>query len=524
MSFIPRSPDPHLVSSRRAVKHVAQIDSGARIPPVRSSSTYGSEVSEIHHVNSEGTRIGIERLRIDPAVERERRREAEDFARVAVEERFRRHEAERKEIERRRVDRERIIRRESEFQKELKAREEREVEIRRAQEIRLHQKEEAASRREDREDTSRRRRVHLRMQSDQDRMKFSEKDRKTSISEPRQHRLQRSHSSGVPATSVEEPRSFFSRFSSLLTSAPAEKDTTTPQLDVGPRDDAVPKVEKVEAQPKSTQDASVDLEGYFLQPAEDSQIQKGVIAISDSIDQHVYNHYGNRATSPPGDIFLRIVQMDNEELRLPKTLIDQESFRLAAIRRFIASAMIREIAIEGDPNTTFLPKEIVALLQMASAHGAEKFRFAASSAFCRLAANMLRLGQSGESVAYIESQRSRVKMASDRLHKGLSVIANKDSQEAARRDQLEAIMTKAAEIGILLLLQPATHQFQWFAKSSAGSSFDDQDRIKSRPGPFVIFPALIRTGDNTGRKLRKGQIVCKPEYLDEDDMTEGGII
>lgn len=89
---------------------------------------------------------------------------------------------------------------------------------------------------------------------------------------------------------------------------------------------------------------------------------------------------------------------------------------------------------------------------------------------------------------------------------------------------MEAIMTKAAEIGILLLLQTATYQFAWSAQFSAGSSFDDQDRFHSRPGPFVIFPALIRTGDGTGRKLRKGQIMCKPEYLDEDDMTEGGII
>lgn len=381
---------------------MVQVDTGARIPPVRLSSTYGSDVSEIHRYNSEGTRIGIERLRIDPAVEREKRKEAEDFARAVeerrreVEERARAEEraveerrkeveerarveeralgeaAERREIEHRRVHRERIIRRESELQKERKAREEREADIR--QEIRLHQKEDAASRREDREEIQRRRRVRLRMQSDQERMRvsFPERDRKTTISEPKQHRLERSHSSGVPAPPVEEPKSFFSRFSSLLTSAPAEKATKIPQLDVGPRNDAEPMVEKAELQPKSTQNASVDLEGYLLQPAEDSQIQKGVIAISDSIDQHVFNHYGNRATSPPGDIFLRIIQMDKEELRLPKTLIDQESFRLAAIRRSIASAMIREIAIEGDPNTTFLPKEIVALLQMAPAHGAEK--------------------------------------------------------------------------------------------------------------------------------------------------------
>ncbi|KAL8666739.1 MAG: hypothetical protein Q9202_001277 [Teloschistes flavicans] len=510
MSFEQRPPDPSVVHSRRAVQHAVQFDTGARIPPLRSGSNYGSDVSEIYHYNSESSRIGVERLRRESElVQREiRRREEERLRELRVRDRIRGEQ----EVRRNRAQ-DRITRRESDLQ--------REQEIRKLQEsqrqqdllrLQLHQEEEA-SRREDRGEISRKRRVHLHTQSEQ-------RDRRTTVSEPKHHRLERSHSAGVPDPAVEEPRSLFSRFSSLLISAPAEKATTAPQVDAGPREDVAPKVEKAEPLPKSTQHSSVDLEGYFLQPAEDSQIQMGVMAISDSIDQHVYNHYGNRATSPPGGVFLSILQMNNEELRLPKTLIDQASFRLAAIRRSIASTTIREIAIEGNPSTTFLPKEIVALLKMAPAHGKEK----SSSVFCRLAANILRLGQNGESPAYTEFQRAQVKNAADRLHKQLSVLANRDSQEAARRDQLEAIMTKAAQIGILLLLQPATHQFNWSVQFSTGSSFDDQDKLKSRPGPFVIFPALIRTGDTSGRELRRGQIVCKPEYLDEDDMTEEGIV
>lgn len=113
-----------------------------------------------------------------------------------------------------------------------------------------------------------------------------------------------------------------------------------------------------------------------------------------------------------------------------------------------------------------------------------------------------------------------MKNASARLHKQLSVLANLDSNEPARKEQLEAIMTKAAQFGTLLLLQPATYRFEWLVRSSAGSSFDDQGRGIPKAGPFMIFPALIKIGDSTGRELRKAQLVCKPEYMDEDDLME----
>lgn len=118
----------------------------------------------------------------------------------------------------------------------------------------------------------------------------------------------------------------------------------------------------------------------------------------------------------------------------------------------------------------------------------------------------------------------QVKTVSDRLHKQLSVLANPNSNDAARRDQLEAIMTKAAMVGGLLLLQPATYEFEWCVQFPTGSSFDDHEKEKSRPRQFVVFPALIRTGDSTGRELRKPQLVCISEYLDEDDLAEDGVV
>ncbi|KAL8716053.1 MAG: hypothetical protein Q9225_006260 [Loekoesia sp. 1 TL-2023] len=521
MSFEVSPTDPSGVyRSRRKHTFHRSEPTGRRSSPLRSGSDY----------DSERVRIDYERLRIDPELSgREVRREEyekreRERSLAAQTERTKReqdhlvrdrelilaesNERIRTEQDRLPKDRERIVAEQKERIRRDQDRSERDRElIRREQEL----LQELSSR--DRE----------RMERDPERGKLSRKDRRTNsgrtILEPKQSRVERT-SSGLSAPIPEEPKSLLSRLSSLFPYAPATKAEVAPKSDAAPRIDATSKIAKSVPQSKTVQSTSEDLEGYFLQPVEDSYIQKSVASLSDSIDQHVYNHYENQKIGPPYDVFLRIVQIDDGDLCLPKSFIGQESFRLAAIRRSIANAMIKDISIDGNPSTTFLPREIVSLLTMVPAHNSEKFRFLASSVFRRTAANLLRLCQSGESPAYIEFRRMQVKKASDGLHKRLSALASPDSSEAARRDQLEAIMTKAAQIGMLLLLQPETHQFDWYARFSAGSSFDDQGKAKSWSQPFVIFPALIRTGDSMGRKLRRPQLICKPEYLDDDDLAE----
>lgn len=219
--------------------------------------------------------------------------------------------------------------------------------------------------------------IRQRLENELDEMeqrKLSRKDRRTNsgrdtIPEPRSVRLERNLSSGLPSPMSEEPQPFISRLSRFWRSeAPA-------RIEAPPKTKAVPKTEKSESQPKSAQTAIADLEGYFLQPAEDSFIRTNVIALSDAVDQHVYNHYGDRATGPPDDIFLKIVQVNDEDLCLPKNLICLESFRLAAVRRSIATAFIRNISVEGNPSTTFLPAEIVSLLTAAPAHSSDRCKF-----------------------------------------------------------------------------------------------------------------------------------------------------
>ena len=142
----------------------------------------------------------------------------------------------------------------------------------------------------------------------------------------------------------------------------------------------------------------------------------------------------------------------------------------------------------------------------------------------RTAGNLLQLGQNGESRTFADFQRVQVKAASERLHEQLSPLANPDFEDKDRSVQLEAIVGKAAQLWTLLLLQPATFQFEWSSiskhVSSSGSSNDYPRSKEKRDWRFITFPALLKRGDNTGRQLRRPELFCEPDHLDEDDLAE----
>ncbi|KAL9109072.1 MAG: hypothetical protein Q9187_008211 [Circinaria calcarea] len=267
----------------------------------------------------------------------------------------------------------------------------------------------------------------------------------------------------------------------------------------------------------------IDLEEYFLQPAEDSRIQNSIISLERSIATHVYNYYSNMSYSSSNEKFLKAISVGDDIGLIPQSALDIEEFQLALIQRTLTHSIVKNIAIDGDPETTFLPKQIVALLKMAPPQTPEPFRFGASSILRRTAANLLRLQQKGESDVFADFQRCQVRKASEVLHNRFSALANPTLGEGPRMDQLEAIVSKAAQLGVLLLMQPATFEFDWlkrYIERSTGSSL--VDKVKARPDQIeglMVFPALIKTGDNTGRKLRKPEIICRPvyEYIDEDD-------
>lgn len=154
-------------------------------------------------------------------------------------------------------------------------------------------------------------------------------------------------------------------------------------------------------------------------------------------------------------------------------------------------------------------------------------RFAASASLRRTAANLIRLNPQGESVPFTRLQEAQIRCAANHLHDRLTDLASPESDEHQRKVQLEAIMKKSAQIGALLLLQPATYEFDWSmalerssSKYSAGEQISRKVRRERR---IMTFPALLRIGDNTGRQLRKPDVLCKPEYMEEEYGTESGM-
>ena len=144
--------------------------------------------------------------------------------------------------------------------------------------------------------------------------------------------------------------------------------------------------------------------------------------------------------------------------------------------------------------------------------------------FRRTAGNLLQLEQHGESQSFANFQKTQVKLAAERLHRRLSPLANPDFEEKDRMIQLEAIISKIAQLGNLLLLQPATFEFEWSSRlkyvSSSGSSNDHLRGKSRRDWRYITFPALLKRGDNTGRQLRRPELFCEPNCFDEDDMAE----
>lgn len=147
----------------------------------------------------------------------------------------------------------------------------------------------------------------------------------------------------------------------------------------------------------------------------------------------------------------------------------------------------------------------------------EPVRFAASAILRRTAANLLRLTQPGESEAFTRMQELQIERAVDDLHDRLSRLANPESDAVSRKRQLKAIMNQSARIGVKLLLQPATYEFEWFMRTPTrhGSGEQIGRRVK-RGRQIKTFPAILKTGDDKGRQLRRPEALCKSEYMEEE--------
>ena len=172
-----------------------------------------------------------------------------------------------------------------------------------------------------------------------------------------------------------EEKSIFSPFTKFFSPRPAAPSTEDSQRR-NPAEQVENqrpfRIEPSEPQAKRTHSSPVELEGYFSQPIEDSSITQRVMGLQQAISTHVDNYYGEMRHPPPNEIFWKALKLSDEDIQVQKTVSDQESFRLAAIQRDIARSSLKKIALDGDPDKTFLPQSIVSLLRITPKHESEK--------------------------------------------------------------------------------------------------------------------------------------------------------
>ncbi|KAL8822327.1 MAG: hypothetical protein Q9191_006936 [Dirinaria sp. TL-2023a] len=352
-------------------------------------------------------------------------------------------------------------------------------------------------------------------EQDSDREKRHPKDKRTSSHSKSsvtasERRDERSQGSILPASrsaaSTSGGYSILSRFSSLWSPSPL------------PQEQPLKAADSSKDKPRNIQRSATDLEGFLLQPAEDSRIASAAANLERSISAHIYNYYSCSPRSCPNQIFQGLIDGLDEDFRFPSDLLDLESFRLAALRRLFAQTIVQGMMADGDPENTLLPKEIVALLSMTSNQCPEKLRFAGSSTLRRIAGNLMRLQQRGENQKVTEHQYIQVKWMAQLLHQHFTVLAAPGCNEQARIDQLIAIVKKAAELGVLLLLQPETYEFLWRKRleRSSTSNLADKTSRSNSDFSFVVFPALIKMGDSADRRMR-WQEIYKAVLYDEED-------
>ena len=71
------------------------------------------------------------------------------------------------------------------------------------------------------------------------------------------------------------------------------------------------------------------------------------------------------------------------------------------------------------------------------------------------------------------------------------------------------IMKSAAELGVWLFAQPCTYEFRWAGLEDEKVGVGAQKRTTTTMTTMVIAPALVKVGDERGRRLGEGQVMVE---------------
>ncbi|KAH0545358.1 hypothetical protein FGG08_000499 [Glutinoglossum americanum] len=231
--------------------------------------------------------------------------------------------------------------------------------------------------------------------------------------------------------------------------------------------------------------APFPFEEHLPQPVEDRKLDLEVATLSSMIEQHVDNYYHTDQIDPADvknldDAF----PADLDVQRAGGAVAAGQESRGVALRQYISAVALSCIAPDGDPETTFLPKEAVALLgQVQPPREGDPAFSEAYNIWRTLTAYLLRPDPATEPT---ETAVSRVLAL---LNSPLVPFAIPD-RDADRVKNLRDILRRAAKLGLLLFEQRERWEFYWTRGELSGE--------------VVVFPALVR--GTTGEVVRRADV------------------
>jgi len=261
-----------------------------------------------------------------------------------------------------------------------------------------------------------------------------------------------------------------------------------------------------------------NLDHLLPPPAEDAAITKELSKLRDNIKNHVRTYYHSDpvpSSSIKETALFELASVTGLSSSALLVRFLEPSTRHSAIRLFIA--WVTTSRCSGDRFPSFLPDEISRLIaDMSSKNGKDASKSSGSGEPSRSAdigpgqaalvskwktiTGALLQQKFGQAVNEGDSRAERITEAINQLNTFLAPFIAPGIDTAHRQRNLEMIMGRSAYLAFLLFSQPGSFQFDLGQPRTVGDT-------------IVVFPALLQTVDDSGRRLPSPRLLWDKEEV-----------
>ncbi|KAK4494300.1 hypothetical protein PRZ48_014598 [Zasmidium cellare] len=273
----------------------------------------------------------------------------------------------------------------------------------------------------------------------------------------------------------------------------------------------------------------------LLPPLSDYQLAGVFVDLRKKIRSHVEMFYAAdvQAMSPKPNgrdaSLARLSSVLDEEAPLDAgamdALLQETRTRLGAIRMLIAWMILRNVEVSAPLERTLLPSELVRVVEKVEAQDSQQ----GDGMGCRISTGSIRLISMPDlSLAHSQTRHTTASLLSPIYHTSLSASSSheldvRDTRRPnidkltnvlaqilqpyvkaglgrQRAKDLEMLISFGAQFGYTLFSQPTTWRFDW------GGGQGETDEV-------VVFPALVKIGDDRGQRLKRDIVVEGAEVL-----------